>query len=698
MSTEAPVFSDGSSTTRSIAENTAANTNIGSAVSATDVDSGDTLTYTTVGGTDAAAFDIDSETGQLKTKAALDYEKKTSYSVTITVSDGGNLTDTIAVTIDVTDVDDNRAPMFLLGNIPVNFITRSIQVDENTAAGANIGAPVSATDADNDDLTYTLGGTDASLLSIVSNSGQLRMTADSISGTGSIYRVTVTADDGNGGRTRVGVSIRVTRKAPQVTNNAPVFLLSNITRSIEIDGNTAAGANIGAPVSATDADNDTLTYTLGGTDATSFGIVSSSGQLQTTAAFISGTRSTYSVTVTANDGEGGSASVDVTVTATRRAPQVTNNDPVFTESSPSRSIQIEENTAVGANIGAPVSATDTDNDDLTYTLSGTDASLLSIVSSSGQLQATTAFISDTRSVYSVTVTANDGKGGSASVTVRVTASRVAQQTDNDDITAVSERTSQVRDAIVAAVSGVDSAGDVTETHLAAITRLGLDEKEISELQSGDFDGLTGMTFLNLYDNELTSLPADIFSGLTALKRLNVGYNDLAAFPANVFSGLSALEDLSLEGNDEMTTLPENLFSGLSALKELKLHFSALDALPANVFSGLSALKVLNIDYNSLDALPADIFDGLSALKVLKVGYNDLAALPADMFSELSALEELKLSGNHELTTLPENLFSGLTALKVLRLYDIDLDSNFSYGFVRRSFIAGIYRSRSQSDG
>ena len=36
---------------------------------------------------------------------------------------------------------------------------------------------------------------------------------------------------------------------------------------------------------ATDADtSDTLTYTLGGTDAASFGIVSTSGQLQTSAA------------------------------------------------------------------------------------------------------------------------------------------------------------------------------------------------------------------------------------------------------------------------------------------------------------------------------------------------------------------------------------------------------------------------------
>ena len=45
------------STTRSVAENTASEQNVGSAVAATDVDSGDTLTYT-LSGTDAAAFGI----------------------------------------------------------------------------------------------------------------------------------------------------------------------------------------------------------------------------------------------------------------------------------------------------------------------------------------------------------------------------------------------------------------------------------------------------------------------------------------------------------------------------------------------------------------------------------------------------------------------------------------------------------------
>ena len=80
-----PVFTAGSSTTRSVAENTASGVNIGSAVGATDADN-DTLTYS-LGGTDASSFSIVSTSGQLQTNAALNYESKSSYSVSVSVSD-----------------------------------------------------------------------------------------------------------------------------------------------------------------------------------------------------------------------------------------------------------------------------------------------------------------------------------------------------------------------------------------------------------------------------------------------------------------------------------------------------------------------------------------------------------------------------------------------------------------------------------
>ena len=50
-----------------MAENSAAGTNVGTAVPATDPDEGDTITYS-LSGTDAASFEIGGSTGQIATK------------------------------------------------------------------------------------------------------------------------------------------------------------------------------------------------------------------------------------------------------------------------------------------------------------------------------------------------------------------------------------------------------------------------------------------------------------------------------------------------------------------------------------------------------------------------------------------------------------------------------------------------------
>ena len=82
--------------------------------------------------------------------------------------------------------------------------------------------------------------------------------------------------------------------------------------------NTAAGQNVGAALTATDADSDTLTYTLEGTDAASFDIVSGSGQIRTRTGvtYNHEAKSTHTVVVKADDGNGGTDTVTVTITVT----------------------------------------------------------------------------------------------------------------------------------------------------------------------------------------------------------------------------------------------------------------------------------------------------------------------------------------------------------------------------------------------
>ena len=411
---DAPVFTNGATTTRSIAENSVANTNIGTVVTATDQDkkpdpvnqgqfiAKDTITYSIPATGDAAAFSIDSNTGQLKTKDALNYENDNSYTVVVTASDG-NLTDTITVTISVTNV--NEAPTFATGT-SISDISAT-----NGTAITSVTLP-EATDPDaNTTLTYTLTPALPAGLTFTASTRVLSGTPTAVSASATY---TYTASDSN-----LSATLTFTIQVSAPANNPPTFTDgASTTRSVA--ENTASRQNIGSAVAATDTDNDTLTYTLGGDDAASFSIVSTTGQLQTSAALDRETKSSYSVTITADDGNttNNTDSIAVTVNVTD-----VNEKPSFNIFG-RVTLSVAENTASGTNIGTPFQATDPDSGDtLTYSLQRGDKDAFSIDANTGQLQTRAALDYETKRTYNdLAVRATDSGGlvNSVLVTINVT--------------------------------------------------------------------------------------------------------------------------------------------------------------------------------------------------------------------------------------------------------------------------------------
>ena len=312
-----PTFNDGTSAARSVAENTRAGQNIGDPVGATDRDTGDTLRYS-LGGTDAAHFAINASTGRLQTKSPLDYERKRSYSVRVTVTDRSLASNNIPVTINVTDV--NEPPTFNEGN------TSARSIAENAAANTNVGSPVAATDPDGDSLTYTLGGKDAASFAIVASTGQLKTKARLNRATKASHTVTVSvrdSRDSNGspdtatdGTITVTITVTGVNDPPVFPDQDPDAQGDQDAKTLAVAENTPPGRNIGGPSPATDADSDALTYSLGGTDARSFGIVASTGQLLTKSPLDYETRNRYRVTVTAADTSSASDTVTVNINVT----------------------------------------------------------------------------------------------------------------------------------------------------------------------------------------------------------------------------------------------------------------------------------------------------------------------------------------------------------------------------------------------
>ena len=635
----APAFAEGTSTTRAVAENTGSGQDIGTMVSATDADN-DTLTYS-LSGADADSFSIVNTSGQLQTKAALDYETKVSYTVIVSVSDGNGGSDSITVTITVTDVNENRAPVFTDGS----STTRAVA--ENTGSGQDIGSAVSATDPDSDALTYTLGGTDAASFSIDDTNGQLQTSAALDYETKAAYTVRITVSDGE-----LTDSIDVTINITDVNENrAPVFTDgSATTRSIA--ENTASGQDIGTMVSATDANTgDTLTYTLGGADAASFSIDGTNGQLQTKAALDYETQTAYTVTITVSDTKL-TDTIDVTITVTN-----VNEAPSFTEGS-SATRTIAENTASGTNIDTTVAATDVDaNTTLTYTLGGADAASFTIDGTNGQLRTNAALNYETKTSYSVTITVSDSEGGTDTIEVMIDVTDVYEP--------IIHRTKQVQDAIIAAVPGVDHADDVTVAHLAAITRLDLDDKSITALKSGDFDELPALKFLDLDGNSISDISS--LAELTALTDLYLSGNAISDI--SPLEDLTALITLDLSENNSISDI--SALEDLTALEFLYLWRNSISDISA--LADLTALTMLDLSWNSIRDISS--LEDLTALKVLYLNGNSISNISA--LGDLTALITLDLSKNTSISDI--STLEGLTALTELYLWGTSISDISSLG-------------------
>ena len=96
-------------------------------------------------------------------------------------------------------------------------------------------------------------------------------------------------------------------------NSVPLFDPANEIRTLF--ENTAANQNVGLPITATDADGDSLTYTFDGPDMDRFTFVSSTAQIRTKSGqtYDYETDQLFVVRVTADDGNGGSKTATVVI-------------------------------------------------------------------------------------------------------------------------------------------------------------------------------------------------------------------------------------------------------------------------------------------------------------------------------------------------------------------------------------------------
>ncbi|EJL08639.1 VCBS domain-containing protein [Pseudomonas chlororaphis] len=300
------ITSNGGGTTASIsvAENTAAVTT----VAATDVDlPAQTLSYSIVGGADAAKFSIVSGTGALSFISAPNFEAPIDsgtnnvYDVIVRASDG-TLFDDQAIAVTVTGINDNSPVITSNGG----GTTTSINVAENTTAVTT----VVATDADlpAQALSYSIlntAGTDFGKFSI-SSSGVLTFNsapdyenAQDVGGTDgdNAYVVDVQVADGNGGTDTQTITVNV-----QNVVETPV---DSVAPTVTVTG-TALGSSIGSTSTVTFQFSETVS----GFNLSDVSVTTTSGTPRGTFSnFTQVDGDTYTATLTRT--LGGSIKVDV---------------------------------------------------------------------------------------------------------------------------------------------------------------------------------------------------------------------------------------------------------------------------------------------------------------------------------------------------------------------------------------------------
>lgn len=354
------------------------------------------------------------------TATTVNFTTRTVTSLTFTVSSVSSTTHNVGLaeievwTADTTPV--NAAPVANAG------------ADVSVVEGTTVTLNGSGTDANGDALTYAWGGASAGLLS-ATNVAKPTFAAT----TPGTYTFSLVVNDGKVSSAADTVVVTVT------ANRAPVA-------NAGADQTVARGATVTLNGSGTDADNQPLTYAWSGASA---GLLSATNVAKPTftASTVAGT--TYTFTLTVNDGLVNSATDSVVVTVAANTPPVANAG-------------ADQTVTVNAVVTLNGSGTDGNGDPLTYKWTAPAG-----VNLSSTTAAKPTFTASTVGSYTFSLVVNDGTSDSAADTVVVTVNQAAPVSQNLARTATATASSQNTSSGQTAAKAIDGSpvgypGDATK--------------------------------------------------------------------------------------------------------------------------------------------------------------------------------------------------------------------------------------------
>lgn len=153
----------------------------------------------------------------------------------------------------------------------------------------------------------------------------------------------------------------------------------------------------------------------------------------------------------------------------------------------------------------------------------------------------------------------------------------------------------------------------------------LNRRSLLSLLKINENQLSKLTKIELNNNNITKIKLKTFDGLSSVKELNISNNQLISIKKGTFDGLSSLEELDISNNQLIiTSILPKIFNNLHMLKILNLSHNKLTIIEDGVFIKLHNLKELDLSWNKLTTIKVGAFDGLSSLE--KIYFNGIEEL------------------------------------------------------------------------
>ena len=332
--------------------------------------------------------------------------------MTVQVSDGTS-TDTQAVSVSVTDVDE-----FDVGAV-TDVDASANTVAEDAILGTAVGITASANDADatNNAITYSLDDDAGGLFAIDGNTGVITVNAALDFETATSHIVTVRATSADGSFATQSFTIQVTD-----VNETGVTAISDADATADfVLENAANGTAVGVTAFANDPDpSDTVSYSLDDDAGGRFSVDSNTGVVTVAGGIDREAAGTYNITVRATSTDTSTTTRVFTITI----GDVDEFDVGAVTDVDATANAVDENAVTGTLVGITASANDADatNNTITYSLDDNAGGLFAIDGSTGVITVNAALDFETATSHIVTVraTSADGSFATQSFTIQVT--------------------------------------------------------------------------------------------------------------------------------------------------------------------------------------------------------------------------------------------------------------------------------------